>query len=213
MQKGERRSRRNRPRPSRNGNQPRLSFVRIRVFAKQKRRSATSLWTSRARSPRKPLWHLSEREETTEEFSAQLQAANLALVETEKKRRTAEEAELAAQGQTQAEEAKRTTELTVARQLEEERAKVREQAMHERDAEHRLKARRRTETERPQGKRWTSCGAAGRRQGSTAPRGRGARSRLGRRVDQCVPEGSFSSAPAKASGAPTSGSLFWGLAA
>lgn len=56
------------------------------------------------------------------------------------KLREAEQAEIQArQLKSQAEEALRQAELTVARRLDEERSKVRETAMHERDEEHRLK--------------------------------------------------------------------------
>lgn len=80
------------------------------------------------------------REEATAQFSARLQAADLALAETDAKRQAAEEAEIAAlAAKREAEETKRTAELAVARRLDEERAKVRDQAIRERDEEHRLK--------------------------------------------------------------------------
>ena len=66
--------------------------MRARVFAKQKRRGATSSDVC-ARSPREPLRHLSERVRKPQKNSALSFAANLALVETEK-RLTAEEPNL-----------------------------------------------------------------------------------------------------------------------
>ncbi len=80
------------------------------------------------------------RVETTKQFSARLQAAEAALADTDAKRKAAEDAELAAlAAKREAEEMKHTAELSVARRLEEERCKVRDQAIRERDEEHRLK--------------------------------------------------------------------------
>ena len=81
------------------------------------------------------------RDEVSQELGAKLQAAESQLVEIEAKRRAAEEAELAARkAKTDAEEAKRQAELAVTRRLDEERLKVREQALKERDEEYSLKA-------------------------------------------------------------------------
>ncbi len=80
------------------------------------------------------------RAETAKQFGARLQAAEAALADTDAKRKTAEDAELAAlTAKREAEEMKRTAELAIARRLDEERAKVRDQAIRERDEEHRLK--------------------------------------------------------------------------
>jgi hypothetical protein len=80
------------------------------------------------------------RAETAKQFGARLQAAEAALADTDAKRQAAEEAELAAlTAKRDAEEMQRTAELAIARRLEEERGKVRDQAIRERDEEHRLR--------------------------------------------------------------------------
>ena len=80
------------------------------------------------------------REEAGREFGNKLKAAEAQLAEVEGKRRAAEEAELAARkAKAEAEEAKRQSELLVERRIDEERGKVREQALKERDDDHRLK--------------------------------------------------------------------------
>lgn len=80
------------------------------------------------------------RAETAKQFTARLQAAESALADTDAKRKAAEDAELAAlAAKREAEEMRRTAELAIARRLEEERGKVRDQAVRERDEEHRLK--------------------------------------------------------------------------
>jgi hypothetical protein len=80
------------------------------------------------------------REEAGQEFGAKLKAAEAQLSEVEAKRTAAEEAELAAlKAKAEAEEAKRQSELFVQRRMDEERGKVREQALKERDDDHRLK--------------------------------------------------------------------------
>jgi len=74
------------------------------------------------------------------DWQAKMQAAQEALSAKDAKLRDAEVAELQArQLKLQADEALRQVELTVVRRLDEERLKVRETAMHERDEEHRLK--------------------------------------------------------------------------
>jgi len=74
------------------------------------------------------------------DFEAKLSAAQATIVEKDAKLEAAAQAELSAlQAKQEAEEAKRQVELTVARRLDEERAKVREQATLERDDEFRLK--------------------------------------------------------------------------
>lgn len=80
------------------------------------------------------------RAETAKQFTARLRAAESALADTDAKRKAAEDAELAAlAAKREAEEMKRTAELAIARRLDEERGKVRDQAIRERDEEHRLK--------------------------------------------------------------------------
>lgn len=74
------------------------------------------------------------------DWQAKMQIAQEALSAKDAKLREAEQAELQArQLKVQADEALRQAELTVARRLDEERAKVRDAAVHERDEEHRLK--------------------------------------------------------------------------
>lgn len=74
------------------------------------------------------------------EYGAKLKASEAAVAEKDAKLKAAEQAELRALKMKQeAEEAKRQAELTVVRRMDEERAKVREEALRERDAEHRLK--------------------------------------------------------------------------
>ncbi len=80
------------------------------------------------------------REETAHQFEARLQAAEVERAAVAAKLHTAEAAELAARkAKTEAEEAQRNAELEVTRRLDAERAKVREQALKERDDEYRLK--------------------------------------------------------------------------
>lgn len=80
------------------------------------------------------------RNDACEEYEARLKAAEAELAETKTKQQAAEQAELAAlKAKAEAEEAKRTVELTVTRRLDEERTKVREQALRERDDEFRLR--------------------------------------------------------------------------
>ncbi len=80
------------------------------------------------------------RAETAKQFSGRLQAAESALADTDAKLKAAEDAEFAAlAAKREAEEMIRTAELAIARRLEEERGKVRSQAIRERDEEHRLK--------------------------------------------------------------------------
>ncbi len=77
----------------------------------------------------------------TSEAGAKLAAAEAQIAEKDAKLVAAQQAELDAHRlQNEAVEAKREAELTVARRLDEERTKVREQALRERDEEHRLKA-------------------------------------------------------------------------
>lgn len=79
-------------------------------------------------------------DQVARDFGAKLQAAQLAIAEKDAKLEAAAEAELSAlKAKQEAEEAKRQVELTVARRLDEERAKVHEQAVRERDDEYRLK--------------------------------------------------------------------------
>jgi hypothetical protein len=76
----------------------------------------------------------------TAALNAQLTAAQAAGAEKDAKLVAAQSAEIEAlRLKAEAEEAKRETELTVARRLDEERVKVRDQALRERDAEYRLK--------------------------------------------------------------------------
>lgn len=80
------------------------------------------------------------REGAESEAATKLNAVNEALAAKDAKLKKAEEAELAAlHAKAEAEEAKRQVELTVARRLDEDRGKVREQALKERDEEYRLK--------------------------------------------------------------------------
>jgi len=79
-------------------------------------------------------------ESVAKELGAKLHAAEVLAAEKDAKVARAQQAELAAlKAKREAEDAKREVELTVTRQLETERAKVRDQAMRERDDEHRLK--------------------------------------------------------------------------
>lgn len=79
-------------------------------------------------------------ESVAKEMGARLSAAEALAAEKDAKLAQAQQAELdALKAKREAEEAKREVELQVARQLEAERAKVREQAMRERDDEYRLK--------------------------------------------------------------------------
>jgi hypothetical protein len=76
----------------------------------------------------------------TEEVNAKLAAAQATIAEKDQRLAIAQAGEIDARRlKSEAEDAKRETELTVARRLDEERAKVREQASRERDEEHRLK--------------------------------------------------------------------------
>jgi hypothetical protein len=76
----------------------------------------------------------------TVELNAKLAAAQQSIAEKDAKLVAAQSAELEAlRLKAEAEEAKRETELMVARRLDEERGKVREQAYRERDDEYRLK--------------------------------------------------------------------------
>jgi hypothetical protein len=80
------------------------------------------------------------REETAQQFDTRLKAAETERAEVATKLAVAEAAELAARkAKAEAEEAKRQAELKVARRLDEERAKVRELALKERDDDYRLK--------------------------------------------------------------------------
>ncbi|MEX3897351.1 DUF2130 domain-containing protein [Paraburkholderia sp. BR10954] len=83
---------------------------------------------------------LETRSEVERSWQAKLQSVEETLAMKDAKLREAEKAEIQArQLKQQADEALRQAELTVSRRLDEERAKVREAAMHERDDEHRLK--------------------------------------------------------------------------
>jgi hypothetical protein len=74
------------------------------------------------------------------QFEAQLSEAHAALVAKDAQLKVAEQAELEARkAKQEAEDSKQRTELEVVRRVDEERTKVREQAIHERDDEHRLK--------------------------------------------------------------------------
>jgi hypothetical protein len=76
----------------------------------------------------------------TAELRAQLEVAQAAVAEKDAKLVAAQSAEIEARRlKAEAEEAKRETELTVSRRLDEERTKVRDQALRERDDEYRLK--------------------------------------------------------------------------
>jgi hypothetical protein len=80
------------------------------------------------------------RAEAAREWESKLKQANADLAAKDAKLRKAEDAELQARKLKQeADEALRQVELTVARKLDEERAKVRADALQERDAEFRLK--------------------------------------------------------------------------
>lgn len=80
------------------------------------------------------------REETAQQYEARLKSAESGRAELDAKLKAAEAAELAAlKAKADAEESQRQAELTVARRLDEERGKVREQALKERDDEYRLK--------------------------------------------------------------------------
>lgn len=80
------------------------------------------------------------RTEVERSWAARFQAAQETLAGKDAKLREAEQAEiLARQMKVEAEEALRQAELTVTRRLDEERTKVRDAAMQERDTEHRLK--------------------------------------------------------------------------
>jgi len=80
------------------------------------------------------------RSEVERSWAAKLQAAEESLAGKDAKLREAEQAEIQArQLKAHAEETMRQAELTISRRLDEERAKVREAAAHERDEEHRLK--------------------------------------------------------------------------
>lgn len=74
------------------------------------------------------------------DWKARFEAANSELASKDAKLREAERAELEARKlKVKAEDAMREAELTVTRRLDEERGKVREEALRERDTEHRLK--------------------------------------------------------------------------
>ena len=80
------------------------------------------------------------RDEAAARYATELESVRGALAEQEAKLSEAREAEIAARRAVrEAEEAKRETELLVERRLDEERGKVREQALKERDDEYRLK--------------------------------------------------------------------------
>lgn len=80
------------------------------------------------------------RSEVERSWVSKLQAAEESLAGKDAKLREAEQAEIQArQLKAQAEETLRQAELTIARRLDEERAKVREATAQERDEEHRLK--------------------------------------------------------------------------
>jgi hypothetical protein len=83
---------------------------------------------------------LEARSEVERSWQAKFQAVEETLATKDIKLREAEQAEIKARQLKQhADEALRQAELTVARRLDEERTKVREAAMHERDDEHRLR--------------------------------------------------------------------------
>lgn len=80
------------------------------------------------------------RNEAAAQHTTEIESVRHALAEQEAKLAEAREAEVAARRAIrEAEEAKRETELLVERRLDEERGKVREQALKERDDEYRLK--------------------------------------------------------------------------
>lgn len=79
------------------------------------------------------------REQTAQLYEARLKSAESGRAEADAKLKAAEAAELAAlKAKADAEEAQRQTELTVARRLDEDRGKVREQARRESSEEYRL---------------------------------------------------------------------------
>jgi hypothetical protein len=79
-------------------------------------------------------------EEATKAFQAKLREADDAIAERDARLKEAEAGELEARKlRAEAEEAKRTAELTVQRRLDEEREKIREAVVRERDGEARLK--------------------------------------------------------------------------
>jgi hypothetical protein len=79
-------------------------------------------------------------ERARKEADKQLQAVQEQLAAQQKQLQQAEQAEMAARkAKQEAEDAKRTVELQVSRRLDEERAKVRDEVIQERDGEHRLK--------------------------------------------------------------------------
>ncbi len=79
-------------------------------------------------------------ERARKEAAKQLQAVQEQLAAQQKQLQQAEQAEMAARkAKQEAEDAKRTVELQVSRRLDEERAKVRDAVIQERDGEHRLK--------------------------------------------------------------------------
>lgn len=75
-----------------------------------------------------------------QQTAKELQAAQARIAEQQQKLQQAEEAELAARkARQEADEARRTVELQVTRRLDEQRTRVRDAAIQERDSEHRLK--------------------------------------------------------------------------
>ena len=79
-------------------------------------------------------------EAATQELSTKLAAAQSLAMERDEKLAEAQQRELAAlKAKQEAEDAKRETELQVARQIDAERAKIRDEALHQRDDEYRLK--------------------------------------------------------------------------
>lgn len=80
------------------------------------------------------------REEAAKQYAGELERVRNEIVAKDAKLAEAQDAEVAARrAKREAEEAKRETELLVERRLDEERGRVREQALKERDDEYRLK--------------------------------------------------------------------------
>ena len=99
----------------------------------------TDLTIARRVEAEKESIALEARSEAERSWQAKLQSVEETLAAKDAKLREAERRIQARQLKHQADEALRQAELTVARRLDEERAKVRMTAMHERDDEHRLK--------------------------------------------------------------------------
>lgn len=118
--------------------QTELDALKVKAEAEQAKRDV-ELTVRRQIDAERAEIEKAARESAAEEVAAKLKAANDTIVAKDAKLKEAEAAEIEARRlKAEAEEEKRQTELVVARRMDEERAKVREQIAKERDEQHRL---------------------------------------------------------------------------